>query len=139
MVSVNKVHWANFSLQTVRFVNPIFDVSLSLFCKKMVALDAKKYFISVLFDFFPWCFVMRALRFAIFWLKTAIFWGKYLLAFCSAAVTTGHLQLNTPPTHPLCIAKTLRYQTHYLLCANFFHLVQLQLKTLSSVYAINAK
>ena len=47
MVSVNEVHWANFALQAVRFVNPIFDVILSLFCKKMVALDAKKYFISV--------------------------------------------------------------------------------------------
>ena len=60
MVSVDEVHWANFSLQAVRFVNPIIDVSLPVFCKKSVALDAKKYFISVLFVFFPWCFVMRA-------------------------------------------------------------------------------
>ena len=60
MVSVNEVRRANFSLPAVRFVNPIIDVSLPVFCKKSVALDAKKYFISVLFVFFPWCLVMRA-------------------------------------------------------------------------------
>ena len=76
MVSVNEVHWANFALQAVRFVNPIFDVILSLFCKKMVALDAKKYFISVLFDFFPWCFVMRALTFRYFLAKNSHILGK---------------------------------------------------------------
>ena len=121
MVSVNEVRRANFSLPAVRFVNPIIDVSLPVFCKKSVALDAKKYFISVLFVFFPCLFGdARSQRWHNLWLKTAIFWGKYLLALYAAAVMTGHLQLNTPPTHPLRVAKTLLNQTHYLQCANFY-------------------